>query len=137
MILGNTMIIRQFFSLVAVLLLVGCATGSALVTGTKRAPTDPLQVTVYRSAPDSKFEHIGIVKSEAAEMFSQQEAVDRAVEELKKQAAKIGANGIILSGMGEKHENYSGYTPSATGGYFYSGTDEYLTLQGDAIYVKK
>lgn len=126
------MILRPFF-LIVMLLLVGCTTGSALVTGTKRASIDPSQVVIYRSAPDTKFEHIGIVKSEAEEVLSQQEALDRAVEELKKQAAKIGANGIILSRTGEKHESYSSYN----GGFFYSGTDEYQTLQGDAIYVKK
>ena len=71
-------------------------------------------------------------------MLSQQEALDRAVEELKNQAAKIGANGVILIGIGEKHENFSGYTSYATGGgHFYSGADEYQTLQGDAIYVGK
>ena len=73
------------------LLRAGWATGSALVTGTKRDPIDPSQVAIYRSAPDTKFEYIGIVKSEAAEIFSQQEALDRAVDELKKQAAKVGA----------------------------------------------
>lgn len=132
------MILRQFSFLIAVLLLVGCTTGSALVTGTKRDPIDPSQVAIYRSVPDTKFEYIGIVKSEAEEVLSQQEALDRAAEELKKQAAKIGANGIILSGMGEKYENYSGYMPYATGGgYFYSGADGYQTLRGDAIYVEK
>ncbi len=131
------MILRQISFLIVALLLVGCTTGSTLVTGTKRDPIDPSQVVVYRNAPDTKFEYIGIVKSESEEIFSQQEALDRAVEELKKQAAKIGANGIILSRMGEKHENYSGYTPSTSGGYFYSSTDEYQTLQGDAIYREK
>ncbi len=136
--MNDNMILRQFSFLIVMLLLVGCATGSALVTGTKHSPINPSQVVIYRSAPDIKFEHIGIVKSESEEVFSQQKALDRAVEELKKQAAKIGANGIILNRMGEKQENYSGYTPYATGGgHFYSGADEYQTLQGDAIYIKK
>ncbi len=130
------MILRQFSGLLMTLLLIGCASGSALVTGEVRDPIDPSLVKVYRDAPNTKFESIGIVKSEAVEMLSQQEALNRAVEELKKQAAQIGANGIVLSGMGEKHESYTNYTPSANGGgFFYSGTDEYQTLQGDAIYV--
>jgi hypothetical protein len=82
-----------------------------------------------------QFEHIGIVKAEAEEVITQQEAMDRAVEELKKQAAKIGANGVLLGGMGEKYENYFGFTPYAGGGHFWSGTTEYQTLQGDAIFV--
>ena len=132
------MILRQFSILMLTLILVGCATGSALVTGERRNPIDPSLVTVYRHAPKTHFENIGIVKSEAVEVLSQQDALDRAVEELKKQAAKIGANGVILSGMGEKHDSYSSYTPSTNGGgFFYSGTDEYQTLQGDAIYVNE
>lgn len=132
------MFFRKISILVVALMLVGCATGSALVTGEKREPIDPSLVKVYRNAPDTKFEHIGIVKSEAVEMLSQQEALDRALEELKQQAAKIGANGVILSGMGEKHESYNSYTPSTSGpGFFYSGTDEYQTLQGDAIYINE
>ncbi len=131
------MILRQFSFLIVVLLLVGCTTGSSLVTGNKRAPIDSTHVVIYRTAPEVNFEYIGIVKSEAVEVLLQQEALDRAVEELKNQAAKIGANGIILGHMGEKQEGYSGYTPSATGGSFYSGTDEYQTLRGDAIYVEK
>ena len=122
--------------LLFVVLLAGCTTGSALVTGTKRPPIDPAQVLIYRVPPDATFEHIGIVKAEAEEVLSQQEAMDRAVGELKKQAAKIGANGVILSGMGEKHETYGGYTPFAGGGgHFWMGTSEYQTLRGDAIFV--
>ena len=119
------------------LLLAGCATGSALVTGVKRDPVDPSNVQIYRSRPDVKFEHIGIVKSEAEEIFSQQEALDLALQELKIQAAKIGANGIILNTIGEKQESYAGYTAYSFGsGSFYSGTTEYQALQGDAIYLE-
>jgi uncharacterized protein YbjQ (UPF0145 family) len=62
-------------------------------------------VVIYRTAPEVNFEHIGIVKSEAVELLSQQEALDRAVEELKSQAAKIGANGVILGHMGESRRD--------------------------------
>ncbi|WP_157292804.1 hypothetical protein [endosymbiont of Ridgeia piscesae] len=130
------MIMWRFAFLSLALLLVGCATGSVLVTGTQRPPIDPSQVRIYRIPPNAEFEHIGIVKAQAEEVITQQEAMDRAVHELKKQAAKIGANGVILGGTGEKYESYSGFTPNAGGGgYFYSGTTEYQALQGDAIYV--
>lgn len=131
------MFIKNFAYILLVIFLAGCASGSALVTGEPRDPIDPSLVKIYRTAPTDKFEHIGIVKSEAVEMLSEQEAVDRAVNELKKQAAKIGANGVILLSVGERQDGYTGYTPySGGGGYFYSGTDEYQTLQGDAIFVK-
>tara|TARA_Y100001001_G_scaffold163199_1_gene191622 strand:+ start:460 stop:903 length:444 start_codon:yes stop_codon:yes gene_type:complete len=123
------------FSLI--LLLAGCiATGSALVTGERRAPIELEQVKIFHKEPDFEYEHIGIVKSESVEIASQQKAVDRALEELKKQAAKIGANGVILHSVGEKQKNYAGYNViSSGGGYFYSDSEEYQTLAGDAIYI--
>lgn len=131
------MIKAKILLFIAVVSLAGCATGSALVTGVKRDPIDPSDVQIYRSEPDVKFEYIGIVKSEAEEIFSQHEALDLALKELKIQAAKIGANGIILKKIGEKQDNYAGYTPYASGGgSFYSGTTEYQALQGDAIYLE-
>lgn len=127
------MLKRNFAHILFILFLAGCASGSALVTGEQRDPIDPSLVKIYRNAPTAKFEHIGIVKSEAIEMLSEQEALDRAVGELKKQAAKIGANGVIILGVGERQDGYMGYTPTSG---FYSGTDEYQTLQGDAIFVE-
>lgn len=131
------MIFKNFSCLLIILIITGCTSGSALVTGEKRVSIDPSLVKIYRTPPKSKFKHIGIVKSEAVEMLSEQEALNRAEKELKIQAAKIGANGIILLGVGERHDSYTGYNPSPYGGgHFYSGTDEYQTLQGDAIYIK-
>lgn len=127
---------KIWISFLIILLLTGCTTGSALVTGNQRPPIDPSQVKVYRIPPSTEYEHIGIVKAQSEEVLSQQEAVNRAVEELKRQAAKIGANGIILGGTGHKSEGYAGYIPSAAGGgNFYYGTTEYQTLKGDAIYI--
>ena len=124
------------FLCVAALILSACVSGSALITGTKRDPIDPSEVKVYRSSPDVEYKQIGMVQSEAEEVFSQQEALDRAEKELKKQAAKIGANGVVLLKMGEKQESFANYTPQANGsGFFTSGTSDYQVLQADAIYV--
>jgi hypothetical protein len=82
-------------------------------------------VKIYRIWPDSKYEHISIVKAQSEEWWTQQEAMDRVVEELKKQAAKTCANGVVFGGLGDKYETYSGYTPYAGGGgHFWSGTTE-------------
>ena len=84
------MIKGKILLFIAVVLLAGCATGSALVTGVKRDPVDPSNVQIYRSRPDVKFEHIGIVKSEAEEIFSQQLTVKANPDDLL----------IVLSGSG-------------------------------------
>ncbi len=130
-------IFKNFVYLSVLSILVGCSTGSALITGEKQEPIDPNVVEVYRNPPQEKFEYIGIVQSESVEILSEQEALDRALEELKKQAAKIGANGVILISAGERQDSFTGYSPSSFGeNYFYSGTDEYQTLKGDAISVE-
>ena len=130
------MALRHFVSALALFVLAGCSTGSALLTGTARDPIDPSGVKIYRFEPSVHFEYVGIVKSEAESLFSQQDALNRATEELKKQAAKMGANGIILDKIGEKQEPYTSYTADEDGVVtFDSSTNEYQTLQGDAIYV--
>ncbi|MBR4386410.1 MAG: hypothetical protein IKP51_07815 [Treponema sp.] len=88
--------IFSVFLMVAVLLgLVACASGNALVTGTQRPATNPESVVIYTEAPE-KYEVIGIVNASSDATGSAQTDLNYAVAELKKQAAKIGANGIIL-----------------------------------------
>ena len=79
----------------ALLCVIGCARGNALVTGTQRPATSPESVVLYTEAPE-KYEVIGIVTASSDATGSAQTDLNYAVAELKKQAAKIGANGIIL-----------------------------------------
>jgi hypothetical protein len=119
------------------ILLSGCSTGSALVTGIARPALDPSQVTIYFNEVPENYETVGIVKAEA-EGVDQQHSLNLATEELKKQAAKIGANGVILKNMGQKSESYMGYIPSYTpysAGTFYAGTSEIETISGEAIFM--
>lgn len=75
-----------------------CASGSALVTGSLRSATNPDKVIVY-SEPPASYEVIGIVSASSDAGFTQQSSLNYALEELKKQAAKIGANGIIIENI--------------------------------------
>lgn len=54
-------------------------------------------------------------------------------QELKAQASKVGANGIILTNIGQRSEGYVG--GGAYGQPVYGGTSTYETLSGEAIYV--
>ena len=102
---------------VAILTLAACATGSAIVTGNTRDPVAPEQVKIYLDPP-AAFETIGLVKATSGAGWTQQGSVEYAIEELKKQAAKLGANGVLLVSSSEK-----------TSGI---GT----TVEGKAIFVK-
>ncbi len=80
----------------AAALCAGCAThggASHLVTGKVRAAIKADQVTLYLEAP-KKYEVIGLVSASA--YGDVQKHRDKAVEDLKAQAAQMGANGIIL-----------------------------------------
>ena len=80
-----------------VLLLAGCTFGSASVTGEPRTPLDPSQVQIFTHSPPY-YDVIGIVSASTDLGLTDQSSIDIAVQELKKQAAKLGANGIILAG---------------------------------------
>jgi len=66
--------------------------------------------------------------------LSTQAAQDRTINELKAQAAKLGANGVILLHSGEKSSDMVGFY---SGGVFYAGTEETKTARGKAIFVQK
>jgi|GEM_PF-651514 len=111
-------IITTFFVLIA---LFGCATGSSIVTGKVRPAINPTEVEIYLDPP-LEYDTIGIVEASSDVEFSTQAAQDRVINELKSQAAKIGANGVLLM---------------TTGDVFYSGGSgsETKTAKGKAIFV--
>ncbi len=125
---------RMFRIIVALSLLVvlfGCATGSSIVTGKARPAISSSEVKIYLDPP-SQYETIGIVEASSDVEFSTQAAQDRAINELKAQAAKIGANGVILLNTGDKSGEIVGFY---SGGLFYAGASETKTAKGKAIFV--
>lgn len=116
----------------AVLAITACATGSAIVTGNTRAPVAPEQVRIYLEPP-AAFEVIGLVNASSDAGWTEQGSLDYAVEELKKQAAKLGANGVLLVSSGEKTSTIVGGQGT---GYVYAIPVTAKTVQGRAIFVK-
>jgi hypothetical protein len=112
----------------------GCATatGSAIVTGERRPPVAPETVRLYASAP-AEFETIAIVKASSDSGWTEQDDVDYAVEELKKQAAKVGANGVLVEAAGT--ETQGTVAIPMYGGGFIAVPSQAATVQGRAIFV--
>ena len=77
----------------------GCASSSKVMLGQVRAPIDPSQVQVYRTPPAGSQE-IAQLESKSAVGFGTQGQTDAAVARLKREAAALGANGIVLLGVG-------------------------------------
>ncbi len=121
-----------FLFVPAVLVLGACASGSAIVTGNTRTPVAREQVKIYLEPP-ATFEVIGLVSASSDAGWTEQGSVDYAIEELKKQAGKLGANGVLLVASGER-------TTTAMGGYgtgyVYAVPVTAKTVQGRAIFVK-
>ncbi|MDB9751980.1 hypothetical protein OAB56_03130 [Gammaproteobacteria bacterium] len=114
---------RLSILIACLLTLIGCATGSSTITGNARSAIDSSLVKLYLESPQ-EYEIIGIVESSSdVEIFSQA-ARDRTIEELKVQAAKIGANGILI-------------TDTSSEGSIWSDDGQTKTAKGRAIFVIK
>jgi hypothetical protein len=83
------------------LALAGCASSSKVMIGQARPPIDPAQVQIYPTAPAGSVE-IAQLESTSGAGFGTQGQTDAVVERLKREAAKLGANGIVLMGVGSE-----------------------------------
>lgn len=120
------------FALVLLVALGGCASGSALVTGQARPPIeDHTKVSILTEMPDGS-ELIAIVKASSDSGWTQQGSLNYAVDELKKQAARVGANAVVLGGRETSTQTVG--LPSKDGGTFISSSEVEI-VQGAAIWV--
>lgn len=113
----------------AVLAIAACASGSAIVTGETRTPVAPKQVKIYLEPPTS-FEVIGLVEASSDAGWTDQGSMNYAIEELKKQAGKLGANGVLIMSSGET-------TTGVISGKNYAIPVTGKTVQGKAVFVKE
>ncbi len=128
----------------------GCTivNGTSIVTGGEREPTSPDEIRIYREAP-SEYEELAIVASSAGHDFKSREALLKsAFTRLKKEAAGVGANAILLMEIDERdaptvtttfgtaYASGTAGTATATGqGVAVSRGDTYTRLRGLAVYV--
>jgi uncharacterized protein YbjQ (UPF0145 family) len=125
--------------------LAACAAESHIIVGKVRPPISPDQVKIYLEPPKA-FEKIAIIdaSSQSSMAFTQQQKMDKAIERLKEEAAKVGANGVLLQGSGSQAVGSVGTgfgSATATGSSAYgtgvgvSGNVMVQTANGIAIYV--
>src|SRR3981081_3886501 len=125
--------------------LAACAPESHILVGAARPPISPSEVKLYLQPPPS-FQEVAILNASASSMFGTggQGCVEKGVQRLKEQAAKLGANGIILEGMSDRE---TGSLGGGSGSSSYSGNSAVgvglggslgifkKTGEGRAIYV--
>lgn len=101
----------QRLAMIAVfaILLAACATSSHVMIGTPRAPISPESVKVYLQPPP-KYEQIAAIDATSQGSFAitSQQNMDKAIARMKQEAAKLGANGILLQGVEDRQSGSIG-----------------------------
>ena len=122
-----------------------CSTSSHVLIGTARPAISPESVRVYWSPPP-KYEEVATVNatSQGSLALTSQQNMDKAVQRLKVEAAKLGANGVLLQGVQDTHTGSIGagggsssYSPGSAVGVGVGGSFAITNklVQGLAIYV--
>ena len=108
---------RAGITLLVALALTACATSHVMI-GQARPPISPEEVQIYTRPPDAPFEEIARLQTSSGGSFSftAQGKTDAVIKRLKTEAAKLGANGVLLEGMTDRASGSIG-----TGG----GTESY------------
>jgi hypothetical protein len=122
---------KALSSLLLLSIFCSCGSSSHNLTGTKRAPIHPDSVKLYLDPPTT-FETIGIVEASRGEGFKKQATQNIVIKKIKKQAAKLGANGILISSNQTQSSGPVGYMIE---GIYFTTTSSKVALQGRAIVV--
>ena len=93
--------IKKFVILI-VMLFIGCVPVSHIIVGDTREPIHPSNVEIYLDYPE-QYEKIALIDAgsnfafkDPAILFDWQSKMNKATERLKIEAAKLGANGILI-----------------------------------------
>jgi hypothetical protein len=116
-------------------LLQACASSKPVMLGPARPPISPDQVKIYWSPPPT-FEPVADLNASSHTVFKPggQQAMDKVIAELKVEAAKLGANGLMLEGFSDAQ---TGSVGTGVGSQSYSGNTAVGVSAGGAFGVFK
>lgn len=122
------------FLFASVVLLSGCATSSVIV-GKVRPAIAVTSVKIYLRAP-AKYEEIALLQtsSESSWAFSAQGKMDAVMLNMKEEAAKMGANGVLLTQTGDKSAG-AVWISNGMGGGVMAPAGSHKAGTGTAIFV--
>jgi hypothetical protein len=133
--------IRSLTTVVATLAVLSACASSHVLVGTPRPPISPDQVKIYLNPP-AQYEQIAILNTSSRGSFSftAQGKTDKVMERLKDEAAELGANGILLQGVGDQQSGSVGTGFGSASGHvgvgFGTSVGTYQKVgNGMAIYV--
>lgn len=95
--------IKTYAMAVAILFLSACTTSHVMI-GKARPAISPDQVVIYTRPPEMPYEEIARLdtSSQGSFSFTAQGKTDAVINRLKAEAAKLGANGVLLEGIGDQ-----------------------------------
>jgi hypothetical protein len=96
--------IMKRFAFAALILMTGCVSFSHHVTGTVRPAVPRDEVKVYDTMPANS-KTIGTVSVTSFKSMPWDDAYVEALEELKMEAAKLGANGLVIIDYGNPKDS--------------------------------
>lgn len=122
-----------------------CSTSSHVLIGTARPAISPEGVRVYYKPPP-KYEEIATLHatSQSSLAITSQQNMDKAIQRMKAEAARLGANGILLQNVYDTQSGSIGaggggtsYGPNSATGVGVGGAFALTSkvAQGLAIYV--
>ncbi|MDQ2702129.1 MAG: hypothetical protein M3Y70_04790 [Pseudomonadota bacterium] len=102
-------------------LLAGCASTSRLMISPARPAIAPEQVQVYMQPPPGRYVEIALLETASGPLtYGEQNKTNAVIEKLRAEAARLGANGILLQGMASSGHR-GGRVNVGVGGGRYSG----------------
>ena len=122
--------LRQSSAGALALVLLGCSTSSHVMIGTAHPPISPESVRIYLQPPE-QYEQIATLEASSQGSFAltSQQNMDKAMARLKEEAAKLGANGVLLQGVQDQQSGSIGtgvgsssYGPSSSTGVGVGGS---------------
>ena len=111
--------------------------GASVITGTIRPPVAPESVRLYSIPPTEPYEPVGQVSAVSSRGLSAQDKLYSVMDELKEQAAKLGANGIIIGQTAVVAGGPGLGTLIPYSGALGIGTSNQQSISGMAIHVHK
>lgn len=103
-------------ALFAVVLLAGCAGSSTRLIAAARPPITPAEVRVYRTAP-LHYREIALLDATSGARFfhGSPKGEAEAIARLQVEAAKVGANGVLITSLGDRSHGALGVGVSGGG----------------------
>lgn len=105
-------------SILAAVLLAGCASTSQVMLAQPRAAIAPAQVRVYFNPPPGRYQEIALLETASGPFtYGEQNKMNSVMTKLRTAAASLGANGVLLQDTANAYGG-SGVNLGVGGGRF-------------------